>query len=208
MTNNQINPKHSSIRWILRLIGPAMILIGAVCMIVAFVDFIKAMNGHGQPSLFWLFFIGGPLLVFGFAVTSMAFMGAVMRYQAQEVTPVATDTFNYMADGTQQGVKTVARAAGSGLAEGLAAGYAAAGATPTADPAASMASMMAAAAASSTALSKVILCHKCNAENPDGSRYCNACGAPLGKTRPCPACGELNDPDARFCDNCGRAMGA
>ena len=52
----------------------------------------------------------------------------------------------------------------------------------------------------------VVRCHKCNAENEPGDRFCGQCGAALAKTRPCPACGELNDPDARFCDNCGAAF--
>lgn len=207
MTDNKINPKHSSIRLVLRLIGPALLVVGAIFMIVGFVDFVGAMNGHGAPTKFWCFFVGMPLLFLGFVTTNMAFLGAVMRYQAQEVAPVATDTINYMADGTQQGVKTVARAAASGIAEGLAEGSAAAASSSSAASTASVASMVAGLAAEPTASAKVILCHKCNAVNPEGSLYCNACAAPLGKTRPCTACGELNDPDARFCDNCGGVLG-
>ena len=105
-------------------------------------------------------------------------MGKVMRYGAQEIAPVAKDTFNYMAEGTSEGVKTMASALGQGLREGGLAG------------------------GSGT----MVRCHKCNALVPDDAKFCNECGQSLGKTKSCPGCQELNDPDARFCDNCGHAF--
>lgn len=48
-------------------------------------------------------------------MTKFGFMGAIIRYQAGEVTPVGKDTFNYMAEGTKDGVRTVATAIGAGL---------------------------------------------------------------------------------------------
>jgi hypothetical protein len=101
-------------------------------------------------------------------------MGAVGRYMAGEMAPVAKDTFNYMADGTQDGIRTVARAVGEGL--GLRDGGGAA---------------------------TVVLCHRCNGENDADAKFCSECGAPIRKTKPCAGCGELSDPGARFCDNCG-----
>jgi hypothetical protein len=119
----------------------------------------------------------------GGALCKFAFLGAVSRYVAGETAPVAKDTFNYLADGTKDGVRDIAGAIGQGLSAGL--GTAAGG------------------------TEKIVLrCHKCNHTNDADARFCDQCGAPLEKTKPCPGCGELNDPDARFCDNCGREFSA
>ncbi len=48
-------------------------------------------------------------------------------------------------------------------------------------------------------------CPDCNAEAPDGARFCNACGTAL--TRACPNCGEAGPPTARFCAQCGAEIG-
>jgi class 3 adenylate cyclase/tetratricopeptide (TPR) repeat protein len=44
-------------------------------------------------------------------------------------------------------------------------------------------------------------CPRCQHENREGARYCEACGSPLA--RPCPSCGNLGRPSATFCDHCG-----
>ncbi len=48
-------------------------------------------------------------------------------------------------------------------------------------------------------------CRHCNQENPDGARFCDACGAALGAS--CAACGAINRPSARFCCQCGVPLG-
>jgi len=49
----------------------------------------------------------------------------------------------------------------------------------------------------------MISCPKCGAENPEGSRICSECGAPLLETgRRCPMCGAMNPPANVFCDRC------
>jgi hypothetical protein len=40
-------------------------------------------------------------------------------------------------------------------------------------------------------------CPRCEADNPDGIRFCTECAAPL--TRRCPSCGVANPPQAKFC---------
>src|SRR5215471_16505766 len=44
-------------------------------------------------------------------------------------------------------------------------------------------------------------CSKCNAENPEGKKFCADCGAALGIR--CPACGADSPLGKRFCGNCG-----
>jgi len=179
MPDRQINPGHNAVRDTLRIIGPIILLTALGFLIVGLVDFFRAFGGFGPPKLFWCVFVGILLLPMGGALTSYGYMGKVMRYMAQETAPVGKDTFNYLAQGTQEGIKTVAGVIGQGLREG-----GLGGAAPT-----------------------MVRCHKCNALAPAEARFCHQCGQALGKTKPCPDCRELNDPAARFCDNCGRAFG-
>ncbi|MEN8162119.1 MAG: zinc-ribbon domain-containing protein, partial [Myxococcota bacterium] len=46
-------------------------------------------------------------------------------------------------------------------------------------------------------------CTACQHENPDGARFCGACGGALSADRPCPSCGRPNPPTQRFCNHCG-----
>jgi class 3 adenylate cyclase len=47
-------------------------------------------------------------------------------------------------------------------------------------------------------------CSNCGRENPAGSRFCNQCGVPFGKT--CPICAVDNARDAKFCPQCGGSL--
>jgi hypothetical protein len=174
---SQIDAGHRGIRAFLRFIGPLMVLVGLSLVGVAMVSFFSAVGGGGPPRYFWCAFLGMPILGVGIAACKFAFMGAVARYAAGEVAPVARDTINYMADGTKDSIRTVAQAAAEGLRGG----------TNAPGPA-------------------QVRCHKCNALNDADAKFCDNCGAALAKSVQCPACGEFNDPDAGFCDNCGRAM--
>jgi len=71
-----------------------------------------------RPAV-WPLFLGIPLLFVGVALSRMGFMGTYFRYFFGEAAPVQKGTFNYLADGTQGGVKTVATAVGQGLAAGM-----------------------------------------------------------------------------------------
>ncbi len=179
MSERKIDPGHAGVRDTLRVVGPLIILIGLGFVVVGLISFFSAFGGGDPPSKFWCAFVGMPLLFVGGVMTSYGYMGKVMRYGAQETAPVIKDTFNYMAEGTSDGIKTVASALGQGLREG---GLVGGGGSQT-----------------------MVRCHKCNALVPDGAKFCSQCGQTLGKTKPCPSCQELNDPDAKFCDNCGHA---
>jgi RNA polymerase subunit RPABC4/transcription elongation factor Spt4 len=180
MDDNRIDPGHNAARDTLRTVGPILLVIGGLLIVVAFVDFFAAFGGDHAPHLFWCFFLGMPLVFAGGVMTQMGFAGKVLRYLNQEMAPPTKDTFNYMADGTKDGIKTVVGAIGEGLRESGVFG----GSQTT-----------------------MVRCHKCNAAAPADAKFCAQCGHSLGKTKPCPDCHELNDPDAQFCDNCGRALG-
>src|SRR5215469_8319783 len=49
-------------------------------------------------------------------------------------------------------------------------------------------------------------CSKCGADNREGARFCDKCGAKLSPK--CSSCGAENRSDAKFCDSCGNALGA
>src|SRR4249919_1426552 len=49
-------------------------------------------------------------------------------------------------------------------------------------------------------------CAACSNANPEGARFCMACGTPL--ERRCGSCGETVPPEARFCPSCGTALDA
>jgi len=177
---NQIDPGHKSTRKVFRIAGPIILGIGILCMITAAVDLFMCMGNFGRtPTLFWLFFVGAPLLFVGAVLSQMGYMGKIARYTSQELTPVGTDTFNYAVKETKDSIREVAGAIGEGLGGAV-------GAAGSAEV--------------------MIRCYKCNHENDADARFCDQCGAALTKNKSCPACNELNDLDAKFCDNCGNEL--
>ena len=115
----RINPGHTQVRKVLRLVGPVTLGVGVLFMIVGIGSFFSSFGSFGPPRYFWCCFVGMPLIMAGVVMCQFGFMGAITRYQAGEVAPVGKDTFNYLADGTKGGVKTVASAIGAGLSEGM-----------------------------------------------------------------------------------------
>jgi hypothetical protein len=177
MDDNRIDPGHNSTRDIFRTIGPILIVIGGGFMIVGLVDFFSAFGGFHPPTLFWCCFVGMILLGIGIHLTRLGYMGKIMRYMSQEMAPPAKDTFNYLADETKDGIKTVAGAVAEGVREGFA------------DKSRS-----------------AVRCQGCGTANLGDAKFCIQCGRALTKSRKCPHCNELNDPHANFCQNCGQAF--
>src|SRR5438874_6109514 len=48
-------------------------------------------------------------------------------------------------------------------------------------------------------------CRFCDHGNPEGARFCNACGSPL-HLKPCPQCEAVNDTAAAQCYECGAVL--
>jgi transcriptional regulator with XRE-family HTH domain/ribosomal protein L40E len=92
-------------RTAIRIIGWILLPIGLVCLIVAGVNFALSATNFEMPSLFFLFYIGGPLLFIGIACLLFGYLGKINRYTAHEVAPVAKDTTNYIIDGTRDELK-------------------------------------------------------------------------------------------------------
>lgn len=120
LDEQRINPGHASARSALRVAGPMTFAVGGAFMLVGLVSFFSAFSGQGPPRLFWCCFVGMPLIAIGGMMTKFGFLGAITRYHAGEIAPVGKDTFNYLADETRTGVRTVATAIGTGLVDGSA----------------------------------------------------------------------------------------
>jgi hypothetical protein len=178
-----IDPGHNSTRDLLRAAGIILSIVGGLLLAIGILDFMSSFGSMRMPTLFlWCCFPGMILLGIGMTMAGAGFAGRIARYKSQEVTPVITDTLNYMADETKDSVRQIAGAIGEGLK----------GVVGTAGTAGTSAVR--------------IRCHKCNHDNDADAGFCSACGAALAKSMPCPNCSELNDADAKFCDNCGQEM--
>ena len=70
-------PQHIGARAILRFVGPAMAIVGALFMVVGLVDFFSAFGGMRQPDKFWCLFVSMPLLGIGLGISRFAYMGAI-----------------------------------------------------------------------------------------------------------------------------------
>lgn len=117
----KIDPKHNASRSFLRVLGPTIAGIGLLFLVIGMGSFFSAFGSFEPPRYFWCAFVGLPLLFVGVAMSMMGFLGSFARYVFGEAAPVHKDSFNYLAEGTKEGVRTIATAIGEGLAAGRAA---------------------------------------------------------------------------------------
>ncbi len=171
--------QHQQTRGFLRAIGPLVFVVGLVFTAIGLISFFSAFGSFGgPPQHFWCAFVGLPLMAVGSVISKFAYMGAITRYVANEVTPVGTDVFNTVVSETQESFRDLARTIGTGLRDGRSAGR-----TPsTGSP-----------------------CGSCGTANAPEARYCKECGVSLASRR-CEHCGDTAPPDARFCDSCGEPL--
>lgn len=52
----------------------------------------------------------------------------------------------------------------------------------------------------------MLICPKCNKEQEDGAKFCDACGAQIFETVFCPNCGEKTSTESAFCEQCGASI--
>jgi hypothetical protein len=145
----QIDPRHSTTRAALRVLGPALAGVGLLFTVFGFGSFFSSFGTFEPPRYYWCAFVGLPLLFLGAALCLFAFSGSFARYYFGETAPVVKDTFNYLAEGTQGGVRATAQAVGEGLSEGLSSG------APKAT------------------------CPRCHQANDADAKFCKHCGAAL-----------------------------
>ena len=175
----EIDPRHKEVRGVLRIVGPLVLAAGLLLLGIGVASFFSSMGSFEPPRFFWCAFLGIPVLFLGLVLSAPAFLGSTSRFLSAEVAPVQKDTFNYLASGTSEGVRTLAEAVGQGFAAGAGAGNA--------------------------GIEQTVPCPKCQAPNQPGAQFCAQCGA---DTRPkaCPSCKARNEPTARYCNQCGTAL--
>jgi ribosomal protein L40E len=108
-----IDKNHQEKRKVFRIIGPIVLGIGLLLIVSSILSFLSAEMG--QPPKIGLFFLGMPFMFVGSILTNLGYMGSMARYQAAEIAPVAKDTINYMVDGTQDSIKTIAKSMNQGM---------------------------------------------------------------------------------------------
>lgn len=176
MNPNQrsIDPRGPEVSTALRVVGLSMVVLGGILTLIGVTSFFSAFGTFGPPRYFWCAFLGLPLLGFGLQISGLGFLGPFTRYVSGQTAPVQRDTFNYLADGTTEGVRNIATAAAQGFSAG----------------------------ASKPTAANVAACPHCHALNPHAARFCDQCGTAFG-AKSCPRCRHENDADARFCSQCG-----
>ncbi|MFP5254030.1 MAG: zinc ribbon domain-containing protein [Actinomycetes bacterium] len=88
----------SGARTVFRVLGVVAVLAALGLMVTAGMEFFT-LRGFEEPTKFWMFFVGIPLLAVGGWLLQAGFMGAGARYASGELSPVAKDTAHYLTDG-------------------------------------------------------------------------------------------------------------
>lgn len=83
MTKNYLD-EHPQARKRLKTAGFICTPIGAICIIIALIDFFICINKMTQPRLFFLFFIGIPALGIGLICLMLGFMREMANYSVNE----------------------------------------------------------------------------------------------------------------------------
>jgi hypothetical protein len=179
-TNREIDSHHQRTQGALRLFGPALVVAGVIFVAIGLFSFFSSFGTFEPPRYFWAAMIGLPLIAIGLGITRLGYLGAYFRYFSGEVTPVATDTFNSMAEEARYGLETMAQAAGRGFSTGMGTNL--------------------------PPFEHTVACSQCNVPNPADARFCNQCGKAL-KGSTCADCGAAVAPGSRFCNQCGKSIG-
>lgn len=88
----------TGVRTALRVAGAVMV-VGAVALIVtAGLEFFS-LQGFDEPHKFWMLMVGIPCLGVGIMLLQAGFAGAGARYAAGEYAPVLKDAAGYLSDG-------------------------------------------------------------------------------------------------------------
>jgi ribosomal protein L40E len=116
--NKLQHENQEGIRGSLRTIGVALVVVGGVLTAIGLIDFFSAFGSFRAPTMFWAAFIGLPMIGVGLNLAKFGYMGAVGRYVAGEVAPVAKDTINYIAEGSVDTIQNIAKAVSDGKGTG------------------------------------------------------------------------------------------
>lgn len=112
--NKLQHENQEGIRGTLRTVGVLLVAVGGIFTAIGLIDFFSAFGSFRAPTMFWAAFIGLPMIGVGLNLAKFGYMGALGRYVAGEVAPVAKDTVNYIAEGSKDSIQSIARAVSEG----------------------------------------------------------------------------------------------
>ena len=162
MQNEKNFEKHEQLKFRLKIVGFIMVAAGLALAIAGFVDFFKAMSNpeKGIPKLFFLAFIGLPMLGIGAGLLTFAFRREIATYSKNESVPVINEASSEIAPAIQNVVKAAKTESGVRCE---------CGALNDAD------------AKFCKACGKPLVktCDNCGENNSADSAYCNNCGNKL-----------------------------
>ena len=138
----------SGARTVFRVLGVVAVLAALWLMVTAGMEFFT-LEGFEEPTKFWMFFVGMPLLAVGGWLLQAGFMGVGARYTSGELSPVAKDTAHYLTDGK---------------------GLLGVGATPSGETT---------SAPTGAGSSTGPYCRSCGTRNDADARFCDSCGTTM-----------------------------
>lgn len=166
--NEKNNLAHESVKKKLKIAGICLLAVGLVCTIIGMADFFAAFNSEGErmPKLFFMCFIGLPLIAVGAGMLIFGFKREIMRYAKNESVPV----INEAGEEISPAVKSVVTAAREGVAQEKADKTVCSCGAVNADGS---------KFCKECGKALYSVCPNCGAKTDPESKYCNECGTKL-----------------------------
>ncbi len=158
-----MDKKHKTIKRVLQIVGVVCAAAGLGLIIAGFVDFSKSFERSGPPQLFYLFFIGFPVMFVGITCLTFGFRKEISRYVKNESVPVLNEA--------SEELKPVMRAMGQAVKEGYSDSIVCKECGERNDADNKFCK------ACGKPLTK--LCAACGTGNDQDSKFCKNCGKPL-----------------------------
>ena len=148
----------------LKIIGIIALGAGLVLSAAGLINFFMSFGSSKPPKLFFLLFIGFPLIGIGVSVLSFAFKREILNYTKNESVPVINDASGELSPA----IKNVANALND-VKESK----------TVKCPVCNSDNSSGSKFCGNCGASLTALCPSCGKENPAGSNFCNHCGKKL-----------------------------
>ena len=148
--NNDIyQNKYSKLNKVLRILGFIFLPLGIICTLTGMIDFFVAASKFGTPNLFFLCFIGMPLIFVGTICLINGYRKQINQYHASQTAPVTKDVANYMIDGTRESLTKTVTSINNSINS------------------------------TSSDSTNINICEKCGEKNPIDAKFCSNCGSEI-----------------------------